>query len=149
MLSQMSQDDLQTLGASVGMGDTIDNWESMCYIHSSVNSVANSAANGTATINALQPLSLGNGILNNAPFPLNIPVTTGTITVSASIGTTLTFTTIPTGVLVGQIVTGDGVSPNTFVIAVTNTTVILNQAANLPSAGTVYFYNSTCINGGD
>ena len=70
MLSQMSQDDMKTLGSSLGMGEMVDNFESMIYTPSAVNSISSGNAN------ALTPVTLANSMSNNTPSPLNIPVTT-------------------------------------------------------------------------
>ena len=74
MLSQMSQDDLKSYGASLGMGDYIDNWESLKFQGNAsagaftgnfpdYTLVANNVAGNASCIG-------GNGISNNTPFPL-------------------------------------------------------------------------------
>lgn len=63
MLSQMSADDLATLGTSLGMGDCIDKWESMVFNGGST------STGGTAYPSAVPTAGLGgNGVCNNSPF---------------------------------------------------------------------------------
>ena len=71
LLSQMSQDDLKNFGPSLGMGEHLDNYQSMKF---------NCTPNQTATTNLAFPgaaqgsfslsagLIGGNGLVNNAPF---------------------------------------------------------------------------------
>ena len=94
MLSQMSQDNMKTLGSSLGMGEMVDNFESMVYTPSAVNSISSRNAN------ALVPVTLGNGISNNAPFSLNIPVTTQANSASAVTTTAVTLSASNAGILV-------------------------------------------------
>lgn len=69
LLSQMSQDDLKTIGATIGMGEMLDNYESLRF---------NGNASATGTVTGAYPNNTqlqtgvigGNGISNNAPFPL-------------------------------------------------------------------------------
>jgi len=72
MLSQMSQDDLRSFGSSIGLGNILDNWQSL-----KLNAYSNQTAT-TATTNyppnatnlAINYLTGGNGIVNNQPFPI-------------------------------------------------------------------------------
>ena len=66
MLSQMSQDDLKTIGSTLGMGDLLDNFQSAIYNGSGV-SASSSGAFPNATVSGGIG---GNGMTNNAPFPL-------------------------------------------------------------------------------
>ena len=69
MLSQMSQDDLKTYGSTLGMGDTIDNWESAIYNGSGVASSSAGAFPSATPVGCIG----GNGMTNNAPFSLGTP----------------------------------------------------------------------------
>ena len=144
MLSQMCQDDLKTLGASIGMGEIIDNWESMTYTNSAINSFSSGG------VNAMTPICVGNGIANNTPFPLNIPVASTTAAAAVASSTTVTLASY-TGVAVGQLVMAPGVLPNTYVVTVTSgTSIILSQAAVITNGASIGFYNSnTFANFGD
>ena len=63
MLSQMSADDMATLGTSLGMGECLDKWESMVYNGSGT------STGGTAFPNSVPTGGVGgNGIVNNYPF---------------------------------------------------------------------------------
>ena len=72
MLSQMSQDDLKTLGTTLGMGDCLDNPQSLKY-NSPLSPYA-STATGSYPLNAVGKAFTGiyggNGITNNMPFPM-------------------------------------------------------------------------------
>lgn len=148
MLSQMSQDDLKTLGSSIGMGEMIDNFESMTWTPSTAVSVSGSA------VNALTPSSIANGVANNTPFPLNIPVTTATTTGTGAIISAGSAVTISSNsnVAVGQLVTGSGIPQNTYVTTVTSATSIkLSQDIQMVNTVvvTLSFYNSYGADFGD
>ena len=66
MLSQMSQDDLATLGPTIGMGDKIDNWESAVYNGSGTSSGTTNAFPNTTVSGGVG----GNGMVNNSAFSL-------------------------------------------------------------------------------
>ena len=73
MLSQMSQDDLKSLGTTLGLSDTLDNAQSLKF----VNSTSPTAPAGAVAYNAIANASpgivnmiTGNGFTNNLPFPL-------------------------------------------------------------------------------
>ena len=148
MLSQMSQDDLKTIGASIGMGEYIDNWESMTYTGAGLNTATGSA------VNALTPTAVGNGIANNTPFSLNIPVVSN-FTTAATAFTNVNAITVQsiTGIAVGQIIVGAGIPPSTTVLNISTLTLTLSQNVNMASVAstgvTVYFYNSNTTNFGD
>jgi len=72
MLSQMSQDDYNAYGITLGMGSVLDNPISMRY--SNLNSTVTSGAYGTA--GAQGPIG-GNGMNNSAPFAA--PTGTGSV----------------------------------------------------------------------
>ena len=70
MMSEMSQDDLRSFGASIGLGSALDNWQSL-KMNPYGNQTATTAAasyppNSTAL--AINYLLGGNGITNNLPF---------------------------------------------------------------------------------
>jgi hypothetical protein len=63
MLSQMSQDDLNAFGPSLGMGKVLDNPQSLLFN----NNASAGVAGAFGTVTARGPVG-GNGISNNAPF---------------------------------------------------------------------------------
>ena len=67
MLSSMSQDDLATIGPTLGMGNLIDNWESAVYNGSAVSASSAGAFPNSAVSGGIG----GNGMTNNAPFSLS------------------------------------------------------------------------------
>jgi hypothetical protein len=130
LASQMSEDDLKTMGSTLGMGEVIDNWESMIY-----NGWANSNATGTFP-SAVAIKGNGNGLTNNLPFPIS-PVQYSVVTTSltgASTTVTQTLTSANTAIKVGYLVQGNCISPNTYVANISGTTLTLSQA---PVATTV------------
>ncbi len=146
MLSQMSADDLKTMGSSLGMGDEIDNWESMTYTNSTLATVTGTVAN------ALTPTTIANGVANNTPFPLSLLA--GSLSTSASAtddDTAVVLTSTGAAfVKVGQAVVGAGVPSNTFVTAFNGTTgVTLSQKATIAATTTLYFYYAVGANAGD
>ena len=77
LLSQMSQDDLATLGTSLGMGDCLDNTQSMKFNPTLTSAGANAQTASTtlafpgtnsASFTLTAGLVGGNGLVNNAPF---------------------------------------------------------------------------------
>ena len=130
-LSQMSQDDLLAYGSTLGMGEAIDNWESMIF-----NGSANSQATGTFPASGVVIKGNGNGLTNNIPFPIS-PVQYSVVTSSltgASATATQTLTASNSAIRVGMLVQGNQIPPNTFVANISTTTLTLTQA---PSATTV------------
>lgn len=64
MLSQMSHDDLKTIGTTIGMGDDIDNPQSLRFAGSAI-----AQATGTSpTLTFVSGSVGGNGVSNNLPF---------------------------------------------------------------------------------
>jgi len=128
--SQMSADDLKTYGPTLGMGDTIDNWESQVF-----NGSANSQATGTFP-SGVCIKGNGNGLTNNAPFPYQpnqySVVTTSLTGASALAAQTLTASN--SAIKVGMLVQGNCISPNTFVANISGVTLTLSTA---PAATTV------------
>ena len=143
MLLQMSQDDLKTIGASIGMGDTVDNWESMSYTSSTVNSPSTSSG-----VNATTPVTISNGMSNNAPFPINIPIASTTVNGVVSASATVVLTSA-TGVVVGQLASGTGILPNSYVTSLSTLTITLSQVATIATGAVITFYNETSTNTGD
>lgn len=131
LASQMSQDDLKTMGPSLGMGEALDNWESMIF---------NGSANSQASAGTFPSLTVtkgnGNGLTNNLPYPISTVqyslVTTALTGASAT--TTQTLTATNSAIKVGMLVTGNVIKPNTFVANISGTTLTLSQA---PEATTV------------
>ena len=71
LLSSMSQDDLKTLGTTLGMGSELDNPQSLRFNGSAVSGSTAAAAFPSAAV----PVNVGsvyggNGICNNLPFPI-------------------------------------------------------------------------------
>lgn len=62
MLSQMSQDDYNTIGSSLGMGSKLDNWQSLMFNGSG------NTTNGTAFPASVPTKGGSNGMSNNLPF---------------------------------------------------------------------------------
>jgi len=75
MMSQMSQDDLKTIGISLGFGDSIDNPQSLRFNPTTTMGKTNVLAYpGTnETDKALTGLQGGNGLVNNRPFAFTNP----------------------------------------------------------------------------
>jgi len=67
MLSQMSQDDLKTMGTTLGMGSELDNPNSLKFNGSAVSSTTAAQTFPSAVVNGGIG---GNGLSNNLPFPL-------------------------------------------------------------------------------
>lgn len=63
-LSSMSQDDLKTFGASIGMGDALDNPNSLVFNGSAISTVSA----GTFPASTISGGIGGNGVSNNKPF---------------------------------------------------------------------------------
>jgi len=145
--SQMSADDLKTYGATLGMGDTIDNWESQVF-----NGSANSQATGTFPSGVVIKGN-GNGLTNNAPFPYQpnqYSVVTSSLT-GASATATQTLTAANTAIKVGMLVQGNQINPNTFVANISGTTLTLSTtpAATTVANQVLTFLSPTGANQGD
>ena len=73
MLSQMSQDDLKTLGTTLGLGEMLDNAQSLKYNSPASPYAITGGAVGYPLIvtgKAVTGVLGGNGITNNLPFPV-------------------------------------------------------------------------------
>ena len=70
LCSEMSIDDLRSIGSTIGMGREIDNPESLRY--NSASATAGGAGTGIGTTGAVGPF-MGNGLVNNQPFGLPNP----------------------------------------------------------------------------
>ena len=68
VLSQMSQDDLNTYGASLGMGTSVDNWQSQRFNGQTSTALTGAFPNITPTLTAVS--YGGQSISNNLPFSL-------------------------------------------------------------------------------
>ena len=148
MMSQMSQDDLKTIGATIGMGDTLDNWLSMNYTSNGVNTSASGSA-----MNALTPATIANGISNNTPFPISKAAFSTTCASATTTSTTITLASY-TGVAIGQTVVGSGISfgttvANIIISAGAISSITLSQVATVANAAAVSFYNPVAIDFGD
>jgi hypothetical protein len=131
LASQMSQDDLKTLGPTLGMGEFVDNWESMIF-----NGSATARATGTFP-SAVAIQGNGNGLTNNLPYPISsvqysvvcsTVVTTGATTLAQAI-------LANSAIKVGQLVQGNGIAPNTFVANISGTTLTLTGATSASTNG--------------
>jgi hypothetical protein len=132
MMSQMSQDDLKTMGPSLGMGELIDNWESMIF-----NGSAISRATGTFP-SAVATQGNGNGLTNNLPYPIsNVQYSVVCSTIVTAGAATLAQTIVAnTAIKAGMLVQGNGISPNTFVANISGTTLTLTgTTANTTTNG--------------
>jgi hypothetical protein len=121
LMSQMSNDDLRTYGATLGMGDTLDNWESQIF-----NGSANSQVSSGTFPSGVVSVGNGNGLTNNCPYPIApvqyAPVTSTIVTTGA---TTLAQTVATnTAIKPGMLVQGNGISPLTFVANYNGTTTM-------------------------
>jgi hypothetical protein len=132
LMSQMSQDDLKTLGPTLGMGEAVDNWESMIF-----NGSANSQATGTFP-SAVAIKGNGNGLTNNLPYPISpsqyAPITTAIVSASAT-ANPITLASANTAIKVGMLVQGNGLAPNTFVANISGTSLTLT--AGITATGVV------------
>ena len=71
MLSQMSQDDLKTLGTTLGLGDFLDNPQGLKYNSPLVPYAGTLTAFPSTAVGKLyEGIIGGNGICNNLPFTL-------------------------------------------------------------------------------
>ena len=70
LCSEMSIDDLRSIGSTIGMGREIDNPESLRY--NSASATAAAGGTGIGTTGAIGPF-MGNGLVNNQPFGLPNP----------------------------------------------------------------------------
>ena len=68
LLSQMSQDDLKSLGNSLGMGECLDNAQSLRFNYAGGQAGSATAYPASSTVTA--GLVGGNGLVNNQPFSL-------------------------------------------------------------------------------
>jgi len=151
LLSQMSQDDLKTYGSTIGMGEFIDDYESMIFNGSAISQ----ASSGTYP-SAVPSQGNGNGLTNNLPFPIsgaqNALVTTASCNSTASSGSTLTIATANPAIKVGQLVVGANIPPNSYVTAYAgSTSITISTTLSLAQvAGQLYsFFSPTGADFGD
>ena len=150
LLSGMSQSDLKNLGPTLGMGDTLDNFESMKWnAQSTVSSSTNVAYPGTDKTSFTLNSSLAAGLSNNTPLPMfSTSQSSNLVFITSQTGATnsnvtVTLTAANAAIVVGQTVTGQGIPPLTTVSAITTTTLTLSQAATSTVAATLLsFYTS-------
>ncbi len=150
MLSTCSQDDLNTLGHSIGMGSSLDNPQSIVFNGISNQKITTPGAYATdgVVLNAgglPTGLQGGNGINNNAPFPLNqiTPILTTTVSTSQTVLSAVLAMTSVTGLVIGQLVSGAGIAPNTVILAINTLNITLSTVpTSLILIGTsLTFYN--------
>jgi hypothetical protein len=138
LLSSMDQNDIKNLSSTLGMGDWgIEDWQSMVY---------NAGTNVTQTASTTFPNTTptgglgGNGISNNKPFTLSSVITSQTNSSSATTdSTSVTLSASNSAIAVGQLVSGAGVPPFTYVASISTTALVLTQKASIPSSATLYF----------
>ena len=158
MLSQMCQDDLKTLGTTLGMGEVLDNPQSMRF-NPAVNSVGGNAQPCStpvvfpATSGVITSgLVGGNGLVNNSPFSSSGGfqlITTG-LCATTTTGTALTITAANSAIIVGMLITGTGIAPNTFVTAYNgNVTLAISVACSTEAAPVPISFWNFSSNGGD
>jgi len=149
LLSSMSQDDLNSYGPTLGMGNVLDNWESMIFNGSAV------AQASTGTFPSLTGLqSNGNGVTNNLPFPISntqFALITAQQVTSTLATTAVTLSAANSAIKVGQLVVGRTVALNTFVAAISGTSLTLSQAMTAATIATdvIQFYGPTGADFGD
>jgi len=146
LLSQMSQDDLRTLGQSLNLGETLDNPQSLKFnpqgnqASSAVTSYPGAAAGGLALTTGLLG---GNGIVNNNPFATSGSLLVSTIGTSAAgiaaAATTVVIAAPAVPVAVGMFMqAGNTFAPNTVVktVSADGLTITFSPAASaLGAAG--------------
>ena len=71
MLSQMSQDDLKTIGSTLGMGDILDNVQSIKFNTYLSPGGGTASAYPPTAVKGFTSIVGGNGINNNAPFAVS------------------------------------------------------------------------------
>jgi len=166
LISQMSQDDLRTLGQSLNLGETLDNPQSLKFniqanqASSAVTSYPGAAANGLALTTGLIG---GNGIVNNNPFATNGTLQIAAIGLSTAAGfaaaaTSFVLSAAPTGqaIAVGMFIQVPGAAetlqPSTVVTAVSvnGLTISFSPAVANANANIVDVEFFTYVgNGGD
>jgi len=150
MLSQMSQDDLNAFGSQLGLGDKLDNWQSMQFYGS-----ANCTASTTGYPSTYVPSAgRGNGMVNNQPFAPTPSIIQKTMAAAqAATGTTLGNLPDCNDLEVGMLVTGTNILAGTFITAIqtaTNTITLSVATTTVVANGTVLtFYNAYSSNQGD
>jgi hypothetical protein len=154
MLSQMSQDDLNSFGTTLGLGEKLDNVQSMRFNGSGNMSLGGGTlgAYPSNLLSGTSGLQGGNGLGNNSPFPSPIFACTQLVTTAqGAAGFTLTMTNT-TGISVGQLVYGLDITQGTTVVAISTNASInlsLTTTAAVPAATPMYFYNIPPANAGD
>ena len=147
LLSQMSNDDLRTIGTSIGFGEALDNIESLKY-NGSGNQTAGGAVVYPAATSVTAGLTNGNGMCNNNPFSLGgsyAYVANATISGGIAASVTQTVTAFSGTISVGDFVSGPGIASGTTVANWNgSTTVTLSTAASAISGiQELYFYTFT------
>jgi hypothetical protein len=144
LLSQMCQDDLNSFGTTLGMGDKLDNVQSMRFNGSGNMSLQGGtlAAYPSNTISGTNRLQGGNGLVNNSPFPSPVYATTQNVTTAqTAAGVTLTMTTT-TGILIGQLVSGTDIAYGSIVVQIVagaSITLSISTTAAVPVNTALYF----------
>ena len=159
LASQLSQDDLKSFGTTLGLGEQLDNAESIKYnpVYTSSGGNAQTAStacafpgSNAASFALTGGLIGGNGIVNNSPFSTSGSlVLVATQTAATASTTTVTLTAANTFITVGQIVAGNGIPQNTIVTAVSGTTVTISNAATSTVAAQDLLFFSYASNAGD
>ena len=148
MLSSMSSDDLATYGSNLGMGETLDDFESMIFNGSAISQ----ASSGTFP-SAVPSGGSGNGLCNNTPFPISQQysvATTATITAAATTAAQ-TIGASNANIRAGMLISSNLFPSGTYVVSISGTTLTLSAT---PSAITVVgqviqFYAPISGNQGD
>jgi len=163
LLSQMSQDDLRTLGQSLNLGETLDNPQSLKF-NTQQNQTTTGAVSYPGTTASNMTLTGGflggNGIVNNNPFATSggLVLITTLATTNAAINSGATTFTLAAGnadiVTPGMIITipGNFFAPNTIVTAVSGAGVVTFTPASVAAASAAVYDISFFVysgNGGD
>lgn len=80
-------------------------------------------------------------------FEAAADLATSSLTIGTTIGSTTLTTSASTGIVVGQMVTGPGIPPNTYIVSGSSTTWVMSNAAlaTISSGGASAFYNTALL----
>lgn len=148
LLSTWNADDILQTGSTYGLGDYgCDSWQSMVY-----NIGTNTASTGTFPTSVVTAGVGGNGIINNKPFAVPIPLTTS-LTTAGGVANSVNITlgAANAAIYVGMSVIGTGIPMYAYVVSINGTALVINEAAVEAAAiVTLYFYSQSSIsNSGD
>ena len=128
MLSQLSQDDLNSYGDVLGFGTKLDNSQSIRFVPQA--NPTGSGTAGTFPSSCTGPITScigGNGVSNNLPFSNNVtysPYFSFFLTTANTSGSATLAITTTTQFSIGQLVSGAGIPQNSYITAITASTSI-------------------------